>query len=472
MIVPVILSGGMGTRLWPLSRGNYPKQFLNLASPDLSLIQQTVERVQDRTKFTAPVVVSNQDHRFLVAERLHAMGCRDAAIILEPTGRNTAPALAMAAHYIRDTYEDALMLVMPSDHIIGDPAAFLAAVDKAAVVADKGHMMTFGITPDSADTGFGYIKRGAAIKKSEACVIEQFVEKPDKKTAEGYVASGKYTWNSGIFLFSADLYLSELMAYQPEIASLSEHVAKHRKKESDFILLDAKTFGAIPALSIDYAVMEHTKKAAVVAVDCGWNDAGAWDALWRIKAKDKNGNVLSGESFNKDTKDCYIACDDGPRVATLGLKDLIIVSTKDCVLVADKSRAQDVRLLVDQVKLSHPDLVERYRQEYRPWGHYDSIDFGGRHQVKRITVKPGARLSLQMHYHRAEHWIVVSGTAQVVKDDETVVITENQSIYIPYGTKHRIANPGKIPLEIIEVQSGSYLGEDDIVRFDDNYGRA
>lgn len=470
-LVPVILSGGMGTRLWPLSRSNFPKQFLNLSDPNLSLIQQTIHRVQDKARFAPPVVVCNQDHRFLVAQTLTRTKCTNAKIILEPSARNTAPALAAAAHYIASQYDNAYMLVLPSDHIIGDTKTFLAGVEQAFAVAQKGHLTTFGITPSGPETGFGYIKSGNTISDTEGFAIEQFVEKPDVKTAESYLANGGYTWNSGMFLFPVDLFLSELKAYQPEISSASESVARNRVEDTDFIRLDSKLFSTIPSLSIDYAVMEHTKKAAVVPLTCGWNDAGAWDALWQTGAKDETGNVQIGESFNLDTQDCLIHCEEGVRIATLGVKDLVIVSTKDCVLVADKSRAQDVKKLVDMVKVAKPELVDRYRQEYRPWGHYDSIDMGERFQVKRITVRPGAQLSLQMHYHRAEHWIVVSGTAHVVRNDETHVITENQSIYIPSGARHRIENPGKIPLEIIEVQSGSYLGEDDIVRFDDTYGR-
>lgn len=471
LIVPVILSGGMGIRLWPLSRENYPKQFLNLADKQHSLIQQTVLRVSDRNIFAAPVIICNQEHRFLIAEKLREIGVDDAAIILEPCARNTAPAVALAAHYIKRHYQNVQMLVLPSDHVIRDASAFLTGIEKAQKAASQGYLVTFGITPTAPETGYGYIQAGDALFEKESYRINRFVEKPDAQTAAGYLASGQYTWNSGMFLFDNNLFFEELTLYRPEITSAMEKVAASFDQSFDFARVDTALFAAVPNESIDYAVMEHTKKAAVVPLECGWTDVGSWDALWAIKEKDANGNAVLGEADLLDVQDCYVVCNDGVRVAALGVKDLIVISTKDSILIADKTRAQDVKKLVEGIKKKTPQLVEQYRQVYRPWGYYDSIDNGGRHQVKRIFVKPGAKLSLQMHYHRAEHWIVVSGTAIVTRDDKTEIVTENQSVYIPFGTKHRLENAGKIPLELIEVQSGSYFGEDDIVRFEDSYGR-
>jgi mannose-1-phosphate guanylyltransferase/mannose-6-phosphate isomerase len=471
--VPVILSGGMGTRLWPMSRGSHPKQFLNLNNPALSLIQETALRVADRSHFAAPVIVCNEQHRFLVAEKMQELGIKDAAIMLEPIGRNTAPALTAAAHYVRDHYgENALMLVLPSDHIITNNAAFLKGVSHACETASQGYLTTFGITPHAPETGYGYIKYGKAIGKSGSYQVAAFVEKPDAKTAKQYLASGEYVWNSGMFCFPVGLFLSEITALQPQMSALAEQAAIGREEGADFVRLSADAFSRIKSDSIDYALMERTQKAAVLPMDCGWSDAGSFDALWDVKPKDENDNVVSGETYLQDTRGCFITCNDGVQVATLGVENLVIISTKDCIMVADKSRAQEVKDLVDAIKLRNVNLIENHRQISRPWGNYDSIDNGARYQVKRIVVKPGAKLSLQMHYHRAEHWIVVSGTAIVTYGETKEVLTENQSVYIPYGTVHRLENPGKIPLELIEVQSGSYLGEDDIVRFEDTYGRS
>lgn len=471
-IVPVILSGGMGTRLWPMSRSHYPKQFLKLASPIHTLIQQTVQRVADRTVFESPVFVSNEDHRFLVAENVQALGIDDAAILLEPKGRNTAPALAIAAHYIRKTHgDDAVMLVLPSDHVIEDVPAFLSAAKKAANAAAKGYLATFGITPSHADTGYGYIKYQEKELSKGVHKVAAFVEKPDAATAQQYVDSGDYAWNSGMFAFPVALLLEELLEHRSDIAQAVAKAYNTMREGEDFTRFDEQAFANIPAESIDYAVMENTKKAVTVPVDCGWTDAGSFDALWRIKAKDAAGNASDGECDAIDSENCYVNTTDGTRVALLGVKDLVVISTKDCVMVADRNKSQDVKKLVDKMKLIEPKLVDEYRQMARPWGHYDSIDNGERYQVKRITVKPGASLSLQMHYHRAEHWIVVKGTAIVTLDETRKVVSENESVYIPCGSKHRLTNPGSIPLELIEVQSGSYLGEDDIVRFEDTYGR-
>lgn len=470
-IVPVILSGGMGTRLWPLSRGNRPKQFLNLTSAEYSLIQQTAMRVSDRGRFAAPVVICNQDHRFLVAEKMREAGISDASILLEPCGRNTAPAVALAAHFIRKQYGDAHMLVLPSDHIIADADAFRAAVEKARKAAEMGCLVTFGITPTAPETGYGYIQSGDALIEGESYRVARFVEKPDAATAEQYLAQGNYAWNSGMFLFDTDIFLKELEQHCPGMAQAMESATRLFDVSFDFIRVNKEKFAEVPSESLDYAVMEHTRRAAVVPVECGWTDIGSWDALWAITDKDSNGNAVTGEADLLDVKDCHIVCNDGVRVAALGVHDLAIISTKDCILVADKSRAQDVKQLVELIRAESPELVEQYRQVYRPWGYYDSIDNGSRHQVKRIVVNPGAKLSLQMHYHRAEHWIVVSGTAIVTCGNKEEILTENQSIYIPCGTTHRLENAGRIPLELIEVQSGSYLGEDDIVRFEDTYGR-
>lgn len=470
LVVPVILSGGMGTRLWPLSRGGYPKQFLNLHQPERSLIQETVLRVADSDRFSPPIFLSNASHRFLVAEKMQEAGMDWKEIILEPCSRNTGPALAVAAFSIAEKQPDAFMLVLPSDHIIKDNGAFLDAVGRAFAVAKEGYLTTFGITPTRADTGYGYIQYGDDLEVGGHRVA-RFVEKPDEKTAQRYLDEGNYGWNSGMFLFPISVFIEELKAHQPEIARLAKRAAESRHRDEDFSRLSEELFSSMPSISVDYAIMEHTNRAAVVPMECGWTDAGSWNALWEVHEKDANENVCIGDSYRLDTEGCYIACDGGTTVATLGVRNLVVISTKDCILVADRSRAQEVKGLVEQVKSTEPELVEQYRQIYRPWGHYDLIDAGDRHQVKRITVKPGASLSLQMHYHRAEHWVVVSGTALVTRDEERQVITENQSIYIPYGAKHRLENPGKIPLEIIEVQSGAYLGEDDIVRFEDSYGR-
>lgn len=472
IVVPVILSGGMGTRLWPMSRSHYPKQFLKLASEDYTLIQQTVLRVGDRSKFEAPLFVCNEDHRFLVAENLQALEIDDAAILLEPVGRNTAPAIAIAAHYISEKFgEDAVMLVLPSDHIIEDNATFIDAAQQAAQAASEGYLTTFGITPSHPETGYGYIKFESKELAAGTHKIAEFVEKPDLKTAEKYLKSGDYVWNSGMFAFPVKGLLEEMMEDRAVIGQAVTKAYETMREGEDFVRFDKKAFGKIPSESVDYAIMEQTKNAAVVPVECGWTDAGSFDSLWRIKNQDKNGNVSEGQSVTLDAKNCYVNSRDGIKVALLGVEDLIVISTKDCVMVADRNNAQDVKKLVDKLKTEDPKLVDEYRQMSRPWGNYDSIDNGSRHQVKRITVKPGASLSLQMHYHRAEHWIVVKGTAIVTIDETRKIVSENESVYIPCGAKHRLVNPGAIPLELIEVQSGSYLGEDDIVRFEDTYGR-
>lgn len=473
VVVPVILSGGMGTRLWPLSRASHPKQFLRLADQRYSLIQQTMLRVMDRDVFAAPIFVTNEDHRFLVAEHAQELGMHGAKILLEPVARNTAPALAMAAHYIRQHYgDDAVMLALPSDHIITDEEAFKAAVVEGVKTTAKGYLTTFGITPDCPETGYGYIRIGQNRPiLDRSFEVNAFVEKPDQETAENYLESGDYVWNSGIFAFNVTQLLNEIHLHHAEMAKQVAIAFNTMREGEDFVRFGVGEFAAIPADSIDYAVMEHTQDAAVVPVSCGWTDAGSWDALWKVKAKDADGNASDGNNQFVDAQNCYVNSADGVDVSVLGLENVAVIATKDSVLVVDRSKAQDVKKLVDLLKKKDAKKVNEYRQMYRPWGNYDSIGQGDNHQVKRIAVKPGASLSIQMHHHRAEHWIVVKGTAVVTVGEEDKVLTENQSVYIPKGAKHRLVNRGSEILELIEVQYGTYLGEDDIVRFEDTYGR-
>ena len=464
-ILPVILSGGSGTRLWPLSREAYPKQFLPLVG-DVTMLQATWNRVA-AIAGKAPIVVANQEHRFMAAEQLRECNVVPQALILEPIGRNTAPAIAIAALQALAGGEDALLLVLPSDHVVRDDAAFHAAVQKAAVAADAGKLVTFGIVPTAPETGYGYIKAQAG---AGVHAVDRFVEKPDLATAQQYVASGEYYWNSGMFLFKASRYLQELEALQPAILAACRAALDKASCDTDFIRLDADAFAASPSDSIDYAVMEKTADAAVVPLDAGWNDVGSWSALWEVSDKDADGNACHGDVIALDCRNSYAY---GNRlIAMVGLQDVVVVETDDAVFVGHRDRVQDVKEIVGQIKRDGRSEAAAHRKVYRPWGAYDSIDNGARFQVKRITVKPGATLSLQMHHHRAEHWIVVSGTAEVTRGDDVILLTENQSTYIPLGVTHRLKNPGKLPLELIEVQSGSYLGEDDIVRFEDSYGRA
>ncbi|HGM7335151.1 TPA: mannose-1-phosphate guanylyltransferase/mannose-6-phosphate isomerase [Stenotrophomonas maltophilia] len=464
-IVPVILSGGSGTRLWPLSREAYPKQFLPLVGED-TMLQATWKRVADIAG-KAPIVVANQEHRFMAAEQLRECNVRPQALILEPIGRNTAPAIAIAALQVLAENDDALLLVLPSDHVVRNENAFHAAVAQAASAADAGKLVTFGIVPTAPETGYGYIKAGPG---EGARAVERFVEKPDLATAEGYVSSGEYFWNSGMFLFKASRYLQELERLQPAILVACRSALEKAARDTDFVRLDADAFAASPSDSIDYAVMEKTSDAAVVAMDAGWNDVGSWSALWDVSGKDADGNACHGDVIALDCRNSYAY---GNRlIAMVGLEDVVVVETDDAVFVGHKDRVQDVKSIVAQIKRDGRSEAAAHRKVYRPWGAYDSIDNGARFQVKRITVKPGATLSLQMHHHRAEHWIVVSGTAEVTRGDDVILLSENQSTYIPLGVTHRLKNPGKLPLELIEVQSGSYLGEDDIVRFEDQYGRA
>lgn len=464
-IQPVILSGGSGTRLWPLSREAYPKQFLPLAG-ELTMLQATWQRVAPLAA-RGPLVIANEEHRFVAAEQLQQVGAEPAAIILEPVGRNTAPAIAVAALEATRDGADALLLVLPSDHVITDEAAFRSAVQAAASAADAGKLVTFGIVPTGPETGYGYIK---AADGQGVRAVERFVEKPDLETATGYVSSGQYYWNSGMFLFKASRYLQELERFQPEMLASSRQAWQQARRDADFTRLDKDAFTAVPSDSIDYAVMEKTADAVVIPLDAGWNDVGSWTALRDVSQQDGDGNAHQGDVIAIDCRNTYAYAQR--LVALVGLDDVIVVETDDAVLVGKADRMQEVKTVVAKLKAEGRSEATWHRKVYRPWGAYDSIDNGERFQVKRITVKPGGTLSLQMHHHRAEHWIVVSGTAEVTRGSEVILLSENQSTYIPLGVTHRLRNPGKLPLELIEVQSGSYLGEDDIVRFEDTYGRS
>jgi mannose-1-phosphate guanylyltransferase/mannose-6-phosphate isomerase len=469
VIVPVILSGGSGTRLWPLSREAYPKQFLPLVD-QRTMLQNTALRIAGLADTTAPLVVGNEGHRFMVAEQLRAVGIQPAAVILEPVGRNTAPAVAVAALHAQRESADPVLLVLPADHVIADVEGFRAAVRRVAPHAEAGRLITFGIVPAAPETGYGYIKAGAPVDEAGVCVVERFVEKPDLATAQQYLQSGVYSWNSGMFMFRASAFLAELERFAPAMLAACQQALANGRADTDFLWLDRKAFAACPGDSIDYAVMEKTDQAVVLPLTVGWNDVGSWSALWDVGQRDPNGNITRGDVIAVDTHDTYV--DAATRlVTTVGVDDLVVVETADAVLVASKERVQEVKAVVDRLKASQRPEGRNHRKVYRPWGYYDSIDFDRRFQVKRIMIRPGACISSQMHHHRAEHWVVVSGTARVHRGDEEFLLTENQSTYIPVGVPHRLTNPGKIPLEIIEVQSGSYLGEDDIVRFEDVYGR-
>jgi mannose-1-phosphate guanylyltransferase/mannose-6-phosphate isomerase len=472
MLTAVILSGGAGTRLWPLSRELYPKQLLPLTG-ERTMLQQTVLRLEGLTA-AAPVIVCNEAHRFLVAEQLRQLHITPRATVLEPFGRNTAPAIALAAHAaLKGIAADAnaadpVLLVLPADHVIRNVPAFQRAVRLALSAAEAGHLATFGIVASAPETGYGYIQRGAP--EGAAFRIARFVEKPDAERARAFVKSGDYYWNSGMFMFRARRYLQELARFQPEMARICEAAFRGARADLDFTRIEAASFEACPADSIDYAVMEKTADAVVVPLDAGWSDIGSWSALHEASETDAHGNVVRGDVISEDTQGSYLYS-ESRLVAAVGLKDHVVVETKDAVLVAPKSRVQDVRKLVLHLKERGRYEHSLHREVFRPWGSYDSVESGPRFQVKRLRVKPGAALSLQMHHRRAEHWVVVAGTARITRGDEVFILEENQSTYIPVGVKHRIENPGMILLEVIEVQSGSYLGEDDIVRFEDVYGR-
>ena len=469
-IHPVILSGGAGTRLWPLSRALYPKQLLALAS-ERTMLQETVARFADTAKFDAPIIVCNDAHRFIVAEQLREQGIAPRSILLEPEGRNTAPAAAIAALVLAEVDADAMMLMLPSDHVIGKAARFHKAVATAARAASRGALVTFGIAPTGPETGYGYIRIGDAVSGIAGChEVRSFVEKPDLKTAKRYLADGDYFWNSGIFLFRVADYLGELERLQPETVAACRAAIDRGREDLDFFRLDGDAFAKATAESIDYAVMEHTRTAAVVPVDMGWNDVGSWSALRDISDIDDDGNVLVGDVITEDVHGSYIRSEDR-LIAAIGVRDMVIVATDDSVLAVPRDRVQDVKKVVERLRDSERSEHTTHTRVYRPWGHYQNIDLGERFQVKRITVNPGAQLSLQKHHHRAEHWIVVNGTAKVTRGDESLLLHENQSTYIPLGVMHRLENPGMVPLNLIEVQSGGYLGEDDIVRFEDDYGR-
>lgn len=467
-VVPVIMAGGSGSRLWPISREYYPKQFHALTG-ESSLLQQTISRISN-IPHHAPLFLCNENHRFLAAEQIREFAVDHSGIMLEPEGKNTAPAIALAAIHALSIEDDPTLLVLAADHVVGDAGAFEAAVAVAVQYAQEDKLVTFGVVPSKPETGYGYIQRGQAMGNGGGYRVAAFQEKPDLSVAESYLASGDFYWNSGMFVFKAKQYLSELAEYRPDILAACQKSLSNPSEDMDFIRVDKDSFSACPEDSIDYAVMERTENSIVVPLDADWNDVGAWSSLWDVQEKDASNNVAHGDVISVDTSGSYIFSED-KLVATVGVDNLVVVETKDAVLVADKSKSQEVKSIVNQLK--HQGRNERtlHREVYRPWGKYDSIDFGGRYQVKRITVKPGEKLSIQMHHHRSEHWIVVSGTAKVTNGDEDIILTEDQSTYIPLGTVHALENPGKIPLEMIEVQTGSYLGEDDIVRFEDRYGR-
>lgn len=470
MLIPVIMAGGTGSRLWPMSRELYPKQFLKLHG-EMSMLQETVSRLNG-LQISEPLVICNEEHRFLAAEQLRQINHLSSNIILEPVGRNTAPAIALAALSATAHGDDPLLLVLAADHIIRDDAAFHKAVMHAMPYAQAGNLVTFGIVPDGPETGYGYIQRGNTLDALDdsAFEVHQFFEKPDLATAIKYVDSGKYYWNSGMFLFRANAYLNELGKHRPDILSACKTAYSMSETDVglDFIRINKESFLACPDESVDYAVMEKTAEAIVVPLDAGWSDVGSWSALWDVTNKDYNQNSLTGDIFLHDTNNCYINTDE-KLVAAIGVDNLVIVNTKDAVLIVDKSKVQDVKKVVEYLKTNARSEYRRHRESYRPWGRSDIVVNEQRYNVNRITVKPGGMFSLQMHHHRAEHWVVLSGTARVTLKDKTYLITENQSTFIPIGSVHMLENPGKIPLELLEIQSGSYLGEDDIIRIKDHY---
>lgn len=476
-LIPVVLSGGSGTRLWPLSRERYPKQLLSLVNKD-SLLQATVRRLDGLTdvRIQAPMIVCNEEYRFVIAEQLRVID-KECSILLEPAGRNTAPALTLAALAAGRNDADPVLLVMPSDHVIVDISAFQTSVRKGMAFAEEGAMVTFGITPDAPETGYGYIQAGEALKEQDAFGITRFVEKPGQATAQAYLDDGSYLWNSGIFMMRASIWLSAMEQCHPDILAACRAAWDQGSVDGDFLRVDKTAFMLCPSDSIDYAVMERLTEqrdvlpsGVVIPLSAGWSDVGAWDSLWHVLPKDETGNVVRGDVLLHECQNTLVISENR-LVACVGVHDLAVIETPDAILVAHKDRTQDVKKIVDVLKRSGRAEVLLHRKIYRPWGWYDAVDAGERFQVKRIVVKPGAALSLQMHHHRAEHWVVVRGTAKVIRDDNSYLVSENESTYIPLGVRHRLENPGRLPLEMIEVQSGSYLGEDDIVRFDDKYGR-
>ena len=477
MLYPVIMAGGSGSRLWPLSRQLNPKQFLALADAQLSMLQATIRRL-DGLEVGLPRLICNEQHRFLAAEQLRQLGMEQANILLEPVGRNTAPAIALAALQALGEADDPLLLVLAADHLIQDVAAFHASIRSALPLAAAGKLVTFGIVPTHPETGYGYIEKGHALA-DDGYVVNRFVEKPDLATARDYLASGDHFWNSGMFLFRARRYLEALARFQPAMLTACRAALAGGAQDMHFTRVDAQAFAACPEDSIDYAVMEplcnaaegSSSDVAMVPLDAGWSDIGSWSALWEVGARDADGNLFKGDVLGQATRNSYVHA-DSRLVATVGVEDLVIVETQDAVLVAHKDQVQDVKQIVERLKRNGRQEHLNHRRVYRPWGMYESVDEGQRYQVKRITVKPGAKLSVQMHHHRAEHWIVVSGTARVTNGEQSYLVTENQSTYIPIGQIHALENPGVIPLELIEVQSGAYLGEDDIVRLEDRYGRS
>ena len=468
-LYPVILSGGSGSRLWPLSREYFPKPLLPLVS-EQTLLQETATRLDGLAGLGDAVYVCNEEHRFLVAEQIAELGKTPSTIILEPEGRNTAPALTLAALYLVKRDADAMMVVMPADHVMTAPQQFVEAVEQGSHNAEQGALVTFGIVPASPETGYGYIKRDQQVDDSAAYRVARFVEKPDRETAEQYVSEGDYFWNSGIFLMRADRWLDEISQHRPDILKACRQAMNKGTQDSDFFRVNKQDFHECPGDSIDYAVMEKTERAVVMPISAGWSDIGAWSALWDVCDRDADGNVMQGDVIAEDTRNAFLVAQHR-CLATVGLDDVVVIETADAVLVASKDKAQDVKAIVSRLKESGREEHKVHRQVYRPWGSYEGIDEGPRFQVKRLTVKPGAQLSLQMHHHRAEHWVVVKGTARVTSGEQTFDLHENESTYIPIGQTHRLENPGNIPLEVIEIQSGSYLGEDDIVRFEDVYDR-
>ncbi|MET0091743.1 MAG: mannose-1-phosphate guanylyltransferase/mannose-6-phosphate isomerase [Candidatus Thiodiazotropha sp.] len=470
LIIPVILSGGSGTRLWPLSRSAYPKQFISLIEGD-SLFQRTVKRFMAIPGVSDALIVCNDEHRFLVAEQMRSKEQSANGILLEPVGRNTAPAIACAAFHALEAHPDAILLVSPSDHVIADEALFTEIMLKGVRAAETGNLVTFGIVPTKPETGYGYIRKGGDTGDEGAYLVDRFVEKPNLETAQAYLDSGKYLWNSGMFAFRVDAYLKELETFHPDILSAAQQAYAGKTSDLDFLRLEKQAFTDCPSQSIDYAVMEKTEKAVVVPMDVGWSDIGSWSALSEFACDDpEHVNVFMGDVLIKDVTNSYLRSENR-MIAGIGLNNLIVIETADAILVANKDHSQDVKEIVEQLKASGRSEYEIHARVYRPWGNYETVDECDRFKVKRIVVNPGASLSLQKHHHRAEHWVVVKGTAKITRGEKELLLTEDQSVYIPLGTKHRLENPGLIPLEIVEIQTGSYLGEDDIVRFTDIYGR-